>query len=640
MPAEQVPELSPTALAGMSQTADATDHDGPTTQTTAASWSRPGRLLGRGLEHFGVVLGVVLVGLILFIVGGRFLGIAVPAGVPEAATFIFIWWVLAGATVGVAHNSHPRITFLVDRLPQSAQGAARLASDLATLAYFGLLSAFGIRLMVAAPQHDEALPIPMALPYAALGVGAAAMFLLHLTVVLRDRRPDLASLAAVPGLALLALVDIECWRLSPYAFIVLSAALLLLLSVPVASALGLTTLTTLLMTGPTGLAVNYPIRLFDGLDNYVLIAIPLFILMGSVMSNGGIARRMVGLVAPLVGRVRGGLGLGNLGASALMADMSGSAVSDTAVIGGVMLPELTRRGYDRRFATALQASAGTLGMLFPPSTTMILYAWVSGESVARLFMASFIPGILVTVSFAIVIYITARRRNYPREQRATLAKTVRAGGRALPALGAPVLILAGIFSGLFTATEASAIGVVYVLLVSFFAYRDLHVRDLPRVINEASTSMSRVVFVAGNAIAFSWVLIIHQGPQRLAVSLPGITSSAVLVVALIIVLLLVLHTVLEGASTVVAIVPVLLPVLAAFHVDLVVFGVLVMLSAAVGLITPPVGLCLFVSSAISGEKIESASRAALPFAFALVVDIVIVLLFPQLVLVLPDLVYG
>jgi len=247
---------------------------------------------------------------------------------------------------------------------------------------------------------------------------------------------------------------------------------------------------------------------------------------------------------------------------------------------------------------------------------------------------------MVATSFGIVAYVIARRRRFPREPAAGLRALACQGAAAFPALLAPIIILGGILSGLFTATEAGVVAAVYALAAGMFAYRELTLRTIARAWREATISMSRVIFIAGNAIAFSWVLIINQGPQRIADFLTNASDSPPVILGLVNLILVALHVFLEGASTVVAIVPVFLPLLARIQIDPVVFGVIVMLNSATGLLMPPVGLCLYISTAISGERLEVVAREVLPFVAALFANIAVLIALPGIVTLLPDLLMG
>ena len=591
------------------------------------------------LHLLTAVIGIAVVILIFSQVVLRFAGAQVPPVFEELGDFLFVWWVFLGAAMTMREAGHPRITVFIDMVPAVLRPEVEFAADLVALCYFFLLTKLGFQLAFVATEPSLSLNVPMTYPYLALGVGGTLMLLFHVDgMFVRSRiRPTSIFTVAI----LIGLICGGYWlaQFSIYAFVTVAAVSMFVIGVPVAIALGSITLGAL-ASGSLVTMINYPIRLFDGLNNFILLSIPLFMLTGTLMSYGGISRRLVDFANGLVGWMRGGLGLADIVASVFFADVSGSAVSDTAAIGSIMIPGMVQRGYDRGFATALQSAAGSLGMLFPPSITMILYAWVANVSVARLFLSSFIPGLMVAGSFAIVAYAIARRREFPRETGAGFRVLMCQAAGAFPALIAPVIILGGILSGTFTATEAGVVAAVYALIIGILGYRELTPRTIVKAWREATISMSRVIFIAGNAIAFSWVLIINQGPQKITDLLTGTTENVVVILILLNLIMVVLHVFLEGASTVVAIVPVFLPLLIKLHIDPVFFGILVMLNSATGLLMPPVGLCLYISSSISGEKLEVVAREVLPFVAALFINIAILISFPGLVSFLPGLLMG
>lgn len=591
------------------------------------------------LHFLTAIIGIAVVILIFSQVVLRFSGAQVAPAFEELGDFLFIWWVFLGAAMTLRDVGHPRITAFVEMVPQAFRPEVELAADVICLGYFFFLTKLGFQIASVAIEPSLSLGVPMTYPYLALCVGGALMLLFHIDGMFARVRLRPASLLAVIILAVLAFGGYWLAQFNVYAFVTIAAVAMFFIGVPVAIVLGTITMAAL-ASGSVVAMINYPIRLFDGLNNFVLLSIPLFMLTGTLMSHGGISQRLVDFANGLVGWMRGGLGLADIVASVFFADVSGSAVSDTAAIGSIMIPGMVQRGYDRGFATALQSAAGSLGMLFPPSITMILYAWVANVSVARLFLSSFIPGLLVASSFAVVAYTIARRRKFPREPAAGLRALACQGAGAFPALIAPVIILGGILSGTFTATEAGVVAAVYALLVGLLVYRELTIRTIAKAWREATISMSKVIFIAGNAIAFSWVLIINQGPQKITELLTGTTDNVVVILILLNVIMVVLHIFLEGASTVVAIVPVFLPLLAQLHIDPVFFGIIVMLNSATGLLMPPVGLCLYISASISGEKLEVVAREVLPFVAALFANIAILIAFPGLVSFLPDLLMG
>jgi C4-dicarboxylate transporter DctM subunit len=588
------------------------------------------------LHVLTAIIGIAVVILIFAQVVLRFAGAQVPPAFEELGDFLFIWWVFLGAAMTLREVGHPRITVFSDMIPALLRIQVEFAAELVSLGYFIALATLGFQIASIATEPSLSLNVPMTYPYLALSIGGALMLLFHLDEMFRRVRISPGSFLTIATLVALACGGYWLAQFNIYAFVTIVAVALFLVGVPVAIVLGTITIAAL-ASGSLVATINYPIRLFDGLNNFVLLSIPLFMLTGTLMSYGGISRRLVDFANGLVGWMRGGLGIADIVASVFFADVSGSAVSDTAAIGSIMIPGMVQRGYDRGFATALQSAAGSLGMLFPPSITMILYAWVANVSVARLFLSSFIPGLMVAGSFAVVAYTIARRRKFPREPVAGIRLLLCQAAGACPALIAPVIILGGILSGTFTATEAGVVAAVYALLIGLLGYRELTVQTIFKAWREATTSMSRVIFIAGNAIAFSWVLIINQGPQKITDLLTGTTENTVVILILLNIIMVVLHVFLEGASTVVAIVPVFLPLLTQLHVDPVFFGIIVMLNSATGLLMPPVGLCLYISASISGEKLEVVAREVLPFVAALFFNIAILIAFPGLVSFLPSL---
>jgi C4-dicarboxylate transporter DctM subunit len=590
-----------------------------------------------GVLHLLTALaGIAVVILIFSQVLLRFAGAQVPPVFEELGDFLFVCWVFLGAAMTLREVGHPRITVFMEMTPVPFRVQGEFAAELVSLAYFAALAALGFQIASVATEPSLSLNVPMTYPYLAVGIGGALMVLFHLDEMRARVRITPASFLTIVVLIALGWAGYQLAQFNIYLFVTVAAIVLFVIGVPVAIVLGTITIAAL-ASGSLVATINYPIRLFDGLNNFVLLSIPLFMLTGTLMTYGGISKRLVDFANSLVGWMRGGLGLADIVASVFFADVSGSAVSDTAAIGSIMIPGMVQRGYDRGFATALQSAAGSLGMLFPPSITMILYAWVANVSVARLFLSSFIPGLMVAASFAVVAYTIARRRQFPREPVAGFRLLMCQGAWALPALMAPVIILGGILSGTFTATEAGVVAAVYALMVGVLGYRELTLTNIVQAWREATISMSRVIFIAGNAIAFSWVLIINQGPQKIMDLLTGATDNSVVILIIVNIIMVVLHVFLEGASTVVAIVPVFLPLLMQLHVDPVFFGIIVMLNSATGLLMPPVGLCLYISAAISGEKLEVVAREVLPFVVALFVNIAILIAFPRLVSFLPNL---
>jgi C4-dicarboxylate transporter DctM subunit len=382
-----------------------------------------------------------------------------------------------------------------------------------------------------------------------------------------------------------------------------------------------------------------PEQMFTAASNFILTAIPFFMFTGAVMQIGGMAERLVAFAATLVGRFRGGLLQADIVASAIFADMSGSAVSDTVAIGNVMLPGMVRRGYHPPFATALQAASGTLGVLFPPSIATIIYAWVANTSVADMFLASFLPALLVALSFAAIGWWHAWKHNYPREHAAgprEIAASVRSTAWALLT---PVLILGGILSGAVTPTEAGVVAGLYALAVSTLIYRSMTLAGLRESLEHAVMGTARVMFVLAAAMLLGWEMIMLQVPQTLADGMLSLSHNPLVLMLVLNLALILIHGVMETSATLILIVPLVLPIFADVGVDPIHLGIVFLVNSALGLLTPPLGLVLYVAAPITGLSVERLARAAVPFMLALLVDLAIVVLLPWISTVVPALVH-
>lgn len=413
------------------------------------------------------------------------------------------------------------------------------------------------------------------------------------------------------------------------------AVALVLIGIPVAFVIGLISCAAFWLQDTSFLIV--PQQSFQGLYNFILLTIPFFIFTGVVMDVGGASARLIRFASVLVGWMRGGLGMADIVSSVLFADISGSATADTAAIGSVMIPGLLKRGYRVEFATALQSAAGSLGLLFPPATSMIVYAYVANVSVGKMFLASFIPGLFVALSFMAVNYVAAVRRGYPAEPFPTASEVFRAFKDAFFDLMAPAIILGGILGGVFTPTEAGAVAATYVLILTTFFYRTMTLQKLWQVLNRTISTTARVTLLLSMALLLGLFLIRAQVPQIIAESLGPIAGNPLLLIFVINIVLVVLHVGLETIAAILVVVPVLLPLLQEAHIDPVHFGIIVLINSAIGINLPPIGFCLYISCALTGVSIERAAIAILPFIGALVVDLFLVSVFPEFALFMPRL---
>ena len=423
----------------------------------------------------------------------------------------------------------------------------------------------------------------------------------------------------------------------PAAVLAGAFALLLGLGVPVAFALGLAAAAGLVVSIDAGPALTtLAQQSATGLDSFALLAIPLFVLSGQLMNRGGVARRLVDLGKAVAGTMPGGLAWVNVVACTLFGAISGSAVAATAAIGGFMTPQMTREGYDREYAAAVNLTSSTTGLLIPPSNILIVYALASGgASVAALFLAGYLPGLLVAAAIGTTAAWIAARRRYPRAGASSAAELGRCLIAALPSLGLIVLVMGGIVAGVFTATEAAGVAVLYALVLTLLVHRELHPRQLPRVLVEAATTTGVVMLLIASSMALSWVLAYERIPQAAAEALLALGGGKLVVLLLINLVLLVVGAVLDMTPAVLIFTPIFLPVVTELGLDPVHFGIVMVLNLCIGLCTPPVGTVLFVGLGVAGASLGRTLRFLLPLYVAMLIALAVVTLVPELSLWLP-----
>jgi len=378
-------------------------------------------------------------------------------------------------------------------------------------------------------------------------------------------------------------------------------------------------------------------RMFTSVDSFSFMAVPFFMLAGSFMSAGGVTKRIVDFSMSLVGALAGGLALVVAVAGMFFAALSGSSAATTAAIGASMIDEMENRGYPRSFAAAVVASAGTVGIVIPPSITMVVYGAIANTSIADLFMGGFAPGILMGASMCLVSWWISKKHGYSGEGKFSFARVGRSFIECFWALMMPVVILGGIYSGVFTPTEAAAVAAVYGALVGYFIYRELTLKDIPKVLLSAAVNTTMIMFVVGGANIFGWILTNAQVPHQLAQMFTEFTSSPLVFLMLVNLLLLLAGTLINASAAVVILTPILLPVVIQLGIDPLFFGVLMVVNLAIGCITPPVGLDLFVVSSITGISIDAVTKKVLPYLAILLVDLVILTYCPIIITFLPDL---
>ncbi|NLL62499.1 MAG: TRAP transporter large permease [Candidatus Atribacteria bacterium] len=412
--------------------------------------------------------------------------------------------------------------------------------------------------------------------------------------------------------------------------------LFLLLGMPIAVALGIASVWTIQKYTTVNLSIA-PQVMFKAVDSFPLMAIPFFILAGNVMSRGGISRRLVNFASSLVGTVTGGLAHVSIFASMFFAAISGSSPATTAAIGAVMVPEMEKKGYDKEFSAAVVAAAGTVGVIIPPSIPMVLYAVLAGVSVGRLFLTGFGPGILMGVLMMIVAYFISKKNGYAGTEKATFSQGLIAFKDSFFALLMPFIILGGIYGGIFTPTEAAAVAVLYGILVGLFVYRELKLKEIPEIIFSSAVGSAVIMFLISTANLFGWFLVREMIPQRLAEAVVSLTTNPYIVLLLINLFLLVVGTFINTTAAIILVTPILLPILVKVGIDPLFMGIVMIVNLAVGMITPPVGLCLFVACNLAKISLDRLTVAILPFLVILIVAIFLVTYVPAISMFLPNL---
>ena len=398
--------------------------------------------------------------------------------------------------------------------------------------------------------------------------------------------------------------------------------LLLFIGVPIAFSLGISSVVYLLLADiPLSIV---PQRFFGGMDSFVLLCIPGFILAGNLMNAGNITQRIIGFSDALFGHIRGGLGLANVGGSMIFGGISGTAIADTTSIGAVMIPGMARHGYDKPFAAAVTAASSTVGPIIPPSVPMIIVGSLTSISVGKMFIAGALPGLLLGVGMMITTYLLAVSRKYPKGESFSLRRLLLEGRGAIWALLLTGVILGGILGGVFTPTEASIVASLYALVIGLFVYKTLSIKQLPKILSDTVISTAALMTLVGMANVFAWILASENIPQMLANGILSITDNPVLVILFINLLLLFVGSFMETIAALIILFPALLGVAEKIGMDPVHFGVMAVLNLMIGLTTPPVGVCLFVAAEIAETPLQKVVKAIAPYLLCNVLVLVLV----------------
>lgn len=418
--------------------------------------------------------------------------------------------------------------------------------------------------------------------------------------------------------------------------IILCLFAVFLAGIPICFALGLVSLGSVAVSGFPALVVIQ--RMFTGADSIALIAIPLFMLAGELMFQGGMSKRLVDFADTILGHFPSGLAMVSILSCMFFAAITGSAIAATAAIGGIMIPLMKEKGYENTFSAPLLACGGSIGPIIPPSIPLLIYGVMANVSVGKLFIGGFVPGILMGLALMVLSYFVGKKRNYKgRDHKASGAEIVKSGKDALLAMLMPIIIIGGIMSGKFTATESGAVATFYALIIGLFVYRELKMKNLLQALVNCAKSTGQVLIVVAFASLFTWIITVNQVPQAISAYLASAIHSKVLLLLVINIILLIAGTFIDTTSALVIFAPLFIPLVQIYDVDLIHFGLIMAVNLTIGMCTPPLGVCLFVSGSIAEISLKEQMRDLIPMLTALLVVLLVVTYIPETVLFLPRL---
>ncbi|TMW70604.1 TRAP transporter large permease [Alteribacter natronophilus] len=412
----------------------------------------------------------------------------------------------------------------------------------------------------------------------------------------------------------------------------------LLIGIPISLVLGITTILYFILVGNPVLLDSTPMRLFSGLDNFGLLAIPLFMLAGEIMNGGGITTRLVKFTRVVIGHFRGGLAYVTVLSNMFLASILGSANAQAAMMSKVMVPQMEREGYQRDFSAALTLSSSIVAPIIPPSMIFIIYGTLSGTSIGGLFIAGIVPGIIYGLGFITLIAVLGYRFNFPKSERAPFKSILKESVNVLPALSVPFVIVYGILSGAFTATESAAIACLLAYMIGTFWYKELKLRKAPSILYSTVVSTATVTFLIAMANIFGWMIAFEQVPQMIVNGMLSMTENPIVFLLMLNLILLLLGAILDGIAALIILIPVLMPLVIAFEIDPIHFGVIVCINLTIGLLTPPVGTGLFIVSSIAEVRFESLVKSILPFLGMGIFILLIITYWEDAVMFIPRLV--
>lgn len=553
----------------------------------------------------------------------------------ELARFIFIWISYLAASVAIKKRENIRVDFVFDRLPKRWQPIFWIVNNLCFLVLGVVVVVMGtdlVRFQIQYPQIAPALQIPYYLPYMILPIGFGLMCIR----LVQDTWKEI-QIAGTSGAA--SAVAITAAIFAPVLFgidissttILFSYFLLfLVIGVPIGISLGLASLVTLIGSGT--LPIDYIAQVsFTSIDSFPIMAIPFFIAAGIFMGSGGLSTRLLNLADELLGTLPGGMALATIATCMFFAAISGSGPATVAAIGSLTIPAMIERGYDKYFACAIVAAAGAIGVMIPPSNPFVIYGVAAQSSIGKLFIAGVMPGLLTGLVLMAFSYWYSKKKGWmgePKER--SFGSICKAFWDAKLALMVPVIVLGGIYGGLMTPTEAAAVAALYGLVVGLFVYKGLNKDNIVDAFMQVCSTSAIVIVLMAMATIFGYVMTVEQVPTKIASFILGMTESKILILLLINILLLFIGTFMEALAAIVILVPILLPIVVKVGVDPVHFGIIMVVNLAIGFVTPPVGVNLFVASSVAKVKLEEVSKQVLPILGLMILVLMAVTYIPEI----------
>ena len=564
----------------------------------------------------------------------------VAAAPEEIARYIFVWISYLAVPVAIKRRDLIRVDILYDKLPKRLQGMSWVIVDAAMLIWAGIITVQGVLQIEKFMRFSSAtavLHIPFWLLYMVLPVAFGLCILRTLQDVYKQVRECglVDSLIAIAVGIILCLPLILHIKAATILYLFGYFVILLALGVPISMSLGIASIFTIWANHP--IDISYVAQLsFAAIDKTAIMCIPFFVASGDLMGIGGLSRRLFSMADEFLGSAYGGLALATVATCVLFGAMSGSGPATVAAIGALCVPAMVERGYDQKFSAAIVACAGAIGVLIPPSNPFVVYAISANVSVGKLFMAGIVPGLLVAAVLMAYSYWLARKEGWKGEDRPRTWKTkLHAVWESKWALMVPVIILGGIYGGFVTPTEAAAVAAFYGLIVGLFIHKEITIKNLlPAMVNSAATS-SMIIVLMAMAQIFGSIMSIERIPTMVANAILSLTTSKLLILILINILLLIVGTFMEALAAIIILVPLLLPIVEPLGVDPIHFGVIMVLNLAIGFVTPPVGVNLFVASGIAKLKLADIAKAALPMLGLMILVLLVVIYFPPLSMTLP-----